>query len=102
MDIDDIRDALLNDRYRTTEHANEKTTIEQITFAYIRESVLSGEIIEDYPHDRPLPSCLVNGASPDAGYLHSVWGYNSDGRLAVLITVYRPDPDRWIDLRIRR
>ena len=66
--------------------------LSKITFPDIRDSVLSGDIIEDYPDDRPLPSCLIFGNTLSADAMHSVWGYNSDERLAVLITAYRPDP----------
>ena len=34
--------------------------------------------------------------------VHSVWAYNREPEFAVLITTYRPDPDRWIDWRTRR
>ncbi|MEW6326368.1 MAG: hypothetical protein AB1487_02045 [Thermodesulfobacteriota bacterium] len=34
--------------------------------------------------------------------VHSVWAYNKDNQWAVLITVYRPDPTRWINWRERR
>jgi hypothetical protein len=34
--------------------------------------------------------------------VHSVWAYNKQTQWAVLITVYRPDPDLWINWRERR
>lgn len=34
--------------------------------------------------------------------LHSVWAYNIETKASVLITVYRPDPEKWIDWKIRR
>jgi len=65
-------------------------------------SVLHGEIIEDYPGDRPYPSCLIYGRTPAGDNVHSVWAHNPDNGWAVLITVYRPDPNRWIGGRRRR
>lgn len=102
MNIEDIRDAVLNGRYQITYHANRAVQDYQITADEITGSVLSGEIIEEYPDDRPYPSCLIYGRTPSADPLHSVWGYNADERLAVLVTVYRPDPVRWVHWRIRR
>ena len=102
MNIDDIREAVSNGRFELTIHANSAAQDDQITDDEISSSVLSGEIIEDYPDDRPYPSCLIYGRTPGADPLHSVWGYNADERLAVLITVYRPDPNLWVDWRIRR
>ncbi|WP_035258495.1 DUF4258 domain-containing protein [Desulfatirhabdium butyrativorans] len=63
---------------------------------------LNGEIIEDYPSGKPYPSCLIYGGSFAGELIHSVGAYNSETQWAVLVTVYRPDPDRWIDWRIRR
>jgi hypothetical protein len=34
--------------------------------------------------------------------VHSVWAYNPGTRWAVLITVYRPSEERWLDWRTRR
>ncbi|MDH7490478.1 MAG: DUF4258 domain-containing protein [Anaerolineae bacterium] len=64
-------------------------------------SVLQGEIIEDYPDDKPYPSCLIHGESFMGQPIHSVWAYNPETQWAVLITVYRPDPSRWINWRKR-
>lgn len=65
-------------------------------------SVFQGEIIEDYPDDKPYPSCLIYGNTFSQKPVHSVWAYNQENRWAVVITVYRPDPQRWIDWRTRR
>ena len=65
-------------------------------------SVLQGEVIEDYPDDVPYPSCLIYGDTFADVPVHSVWAYNEDNRWAVLITVYRPDPERWMNWRTRR
>ena len=65
-------------------------------------SVLRGEIIEDYLTDQPYPSCLILGTTPAGVAIHSVWAYNKNNGWAVLITVYRPDPERWTNRRERR
>ncbi|MDW8214169.1 MAG: DUF4258 domain-containing protein [Roseiflexaceae bacterium] len=74
----------------------------RLSFDEIFFSVLHGEIIEDYPTDKPYPSCLIYGESFAGEPIHSVWAYNPVTQWAVLVTVYRPDPDRWINWRIRR
>ena len=102
MNIEDIQEALRNGRFQFTLHSTRKLQDDQITDDGVNSSVLSGEIIEDYPDDRPYPSCLIYGRIAGGEPLHSVWGYNEDERLAVLITVYHPAPGRWIDFRIRR
>lgn len=102
MNIEDIRDAVRNGRYRPTIHADERSVAEQITDEEIFASVLGGEVIEDYPDDRPFPSCLIYGETIGGDVVHSVWAYDANQTLAILITVYRPDPGRWVEWRIRR
>ena len=102
MTIDEIVDAVRNNRLRITDHADEEAQADKLTFDEIFFSVFQGEIIEEYAHDRPYPSCLVYGDTFTDEPVHSVWAYNEDTRWAVLITVYRPDPHRWIDWRTRR
>lgn len=64
-------------------------------------SVNNGEIIEEYPNDKPYPSYLIYGRVEDGNPIHSVWAYSSESRIAILITVYRPDPNSWINWKER-
>ena len=50
-------------------------------------SVNNGEIIEDYPNDKPYPSCLIYGKMSSGDPIHSVWAYSAENRIAILITV---------------
>ena len=102
MEISDIIDAIRANRYRVTDHADEEAQSDSLLFEEIIHSVLHGEIIEDYATDHPYPSCLILGFSPSGEPIHSVWAYNSSNSWAVLVTVYRPDPERWTDWRERR
>lgn len=102
MDIQGIIDAIRHNRIRITDHADEEAQADQLSFDEIFFSVLQGEIIEEYPADKPYPSCLIYGNSFTGEPIHSVWAYNEETKWAVLITVYRPDPERWIDWRTRR
>ena len=52
--------------------------------------------------DELYPSCLIYGKNIKDEPIHSVWAYNKEAGSAALITVYRPDPSKWIDWRIRR
>lgn len=102
MNIHDIIEAIRNNRIRITDHADEEAQADGLSFDEILFSVLRGEIIEEYPTDKPYPSCLIYGESFAGDPIHSVWAYNAETGWAVLITVYRPDPARWINWRIRR
>lgn len=102
MQISDINDAIREDRVRITDHADEEAREDRLTIGDVFFSVLHGEIIEDYPTDKPYPSCLVYGRTADGNPVHTVWAYNEANSWAVLITVYRPDPSRWVGWRERR
>lgn len=61
MNLEDIIDAIRQDRIRITDHADEEAQTDRLSFDEIFVSVFQGEIIEEYPDDRPYPSCLVYG-----------------------------------------
>lgn len=102
MDVSDIIEAIRANRVRITDHADVEANADGLTYEEIAFSAMHGEIIEEYPSDKPYPSCLILGATSSGVALHSVWAYNMDNRWAVLVTVYRPDPRRWINWRERR
>lgn len=102
MDIHHIIEAIRSKRIRITDHADEEAQADRLDFDAIFYSVLHGEIIEVYPKDKPYPSCLIYGCSPLGEPIHSVWAYNKKNKWAVLITVYRPDPSRWINYKQRK
>lgn len=102
MDIEALKNAIQHKRVRITDHADEEAVADHLVFGEICYSVIHGEIIEDYPDDKPFPSCLIYGNTPDEEPVHSVWAYNKDNLWAVLITVYRPDINRWNNWRVRR
>ena len=101
MDIQNILNSIRNSRVRITDHADEEAFDDGLTFDEIYFSVMHGEVIEDYPHDWPYPSCLIMGKNFSGEPIHSVWAYNPANRWTVLITVYRPNPEQWIDWKMR-
>ena len=102
MNIEDIADSIRHERVRITSHARIEAMADSLSFDEIVHSVSTGEIIEDYPDDWPHPSCLIYGKLPNGEPVHSVWAYESVTGVAVLVTTYRPDPERWYDSRTRR
>ncbi|MCK4815507.1 DUF4258 domain-containing protein [bacterium] len=102
FNIENIREAIRSNRVRISDHADEEAEADQLTFDEIYFSVFQGEIIENYPDDKPYPSCLIFGKTFRGEPIHSVWGYNKQNNWGVLITVYRPDPEIWIDSKKRR
>jgi Domain of unknown function (DUF4258) len=102
MDISKIVEAIQSNRIRITDHADEEAQSDNLQYEEIFYSVLHGEIIEDYPKDKPYPSCLIFGETFASEPIHSVWAYNEKSKWSVLITVYRPDPSLWIEYKIRK
>ena len=101
MRLEQIFKAIRNGRIRITDHADEAAEDDSLSFEEIYFSVFQGEIIEDYRNDTPYPSCLVFGKTFSGEPIHSVWAYNEMNQWAVLVTVYRPDPQKWINWKER-
>ncbi|OQY53721.1 MAG: hypothetical protein B6245_22490 [Desulfobacteraceae bacterium 4572_88] len=102
MKLQNIIKAIQTSQVRISDHAREEAKADSFLLNEIFFSVYNGEIIEDYPGDKPYPSCLIYGSTESGKFVHSVWAYNSEIQKAVLITVYEPDPKRWIDLKKRK
>ena len=102
MQIEHIVRAIELGRVNITTHARIEAGNDGLKIGEILFSVRCGMIIEDYPDDKPYPSCLIFGNTKLAEPVHSVWAYDDGGGIAVIITVYRPDPRRWIDWKKRR
>ncbi|MBC8526761.1 MAG: DUF4258 domain-containing protein [Candidatus Cloacimonetes bacterium] len=102
MDINNIIESIRANRIRITDHADEEAQVDKLSFEEIFFSVIQGKIIEDYPKDKPYPSCLIFGQNFRGEPIHSVWAYNEENKWSVLITVYRPDPNKWMNWQKRR
>ena len=101
--INNIITAINSNQVIVRRHARERAEERNLFIDEINFSVTQGgEIIEDYPSDTPYPSCLIHGLNGKVDPIHSVWAYNKDTGFAVLITVYCPDPNKWINWRIRK
>ena len=93
MIIDQIRDNISKGLYDISRHAEEERRNDSIEVGEIKEALLTGKIIEDYPTDPRGHSCLILGHSRGIP-IHVVCGTYSSGR-TLIITVYKPDPDLW-------
>jgi hypothetical protein len=100
MEIDIIREKVLNGEYEFRVHALKRANLRDINPLDVKQAVLTGEVIEDYPNDPRGPSCLVCGKGRDGDYLHVVCGLSHE-RIWI-ITVYHPDIKEWLEYRTRR
>ena len=81
-------------------HAVRQMTARDITPGEIVETILAGEVIEDYPDDKYGPSCLVCGRTKAGRVVHAQCSHPSRTLIKV-ITAYEPDPAEW-DERFRQ
>ncbi len=100
--INEIVKAINSKKVRISDHAYEEAQSDNLTFEEIYYSVMHDEIIEEYPDDKPYPSCLILGYTFGNEPIHSVWAFNNENQWAVLIAVYRPDPELWFNFRERK
>lgn len=101
MMIEDIRHKIAQDQFEFSRHAVDQSIIRRISVQELREAVATGEIIEDYPDDKYGPSCLILGFTLANRPIHIQCSYPSRP-LIKIITLYEPDPTRWIDFKIRK
>lgn len=73
-----------------------------ISDAEVEQAILSGIIIEDYPEDKPYHSLLILGRTHSGRPLHTVAAWSEEENICILVTVYEPDPDLWIEFKTRR
>lgn len=100
MDIQWIREQVEQGNYQLRLHAAERASLRGINPLEIKEGLLSGEIIEEYPEDKRGQSCLVYGKSQAGKDIHVVCGQAYE--VLWIITVYEPDPEEWVDPKTRR
>jgi len=94
MIIDEIKEKVSHSQYEYTLHAEIERKADDLTFYQIEESILAGEILEQYPDDGRGKSCLVIGFSGDIP-IHTVCGKR--GEKITIITVYVPKPPKFTD-----
>lgn len=70
-------------------HALERMFERGITRKMVKQAILNGDIIEDYPDDYPFPSFLIGTLTPEP--LHVVVSFDLNYRTVNIITVYFPD-----------
>jgi hypothetical protein len=76
------------------EHSFRRMFDREISPEDVLETVRKGEIIKEYPDDKPYPSFLilsfVNGRP-----VHVVVARNAEDEFCFVVTVYEPDKTMW-------
>lgn len=98
--LEQIVELVRRDKYHYSGHAEGRMAERGVTDAQVKETVLTGEVLETYTEDLRGWSYLVLGF-PEGRPLHVQVGYNRYRRLAIIITLYVPEPPKWITPRQR-
>jgi len=88
--IENIRAFCADETIVLTEHLLTRMRQRNIRLEDIKNALICGEIIEQYPDDYPFPSCLVYAKN-----IHIVCSIGEKG--LYIITAYRPSPEQWED-----
>jgi len=96
-----IRAKFITEEFEFSQHAVDQSIRRRISVVEVREAIASGTVIEDYPSDKYGASCLILGLTSAARPLHVHCSY-ALRPLVKVITMYEPDPARWVDFRLRR
>jgi hypothetical protein len=99
MTIDAIRNKIKSGTYLFSDHAVKRMIKRNVARQEVESVILAGDIIEEYPGDKYSPSCLIYGKTQAGRDLHI---QVSCPPSVVVITVYEPDPEEWVNSRTRR
>lgn len=81
---------------RISEHGYDELAEDSLSAREVLDGIVNAAVVEEYPN-YPKGSCVLLLQKDKSGApIHVVWGIpKGHDKPAVLITAYRPDPERW-------
>ena len=99
--IEAFRRLCVEGKIHWTAHGLKRMQARGITIADVKNCIMHGEIIEEYPDDYPYPSALIFGHAIGSKIIHVVCGLDEEA--LYLITAYEPTTEKFMDdLKTRR
>ena len=102
MNLEALKSVIFTDNFKITLHALNEMMEDSVSLYELKKSIQGGDIIEDYPSSKPLPACLILSFNSQNKPIHSVWAYDDTSSRAILVTVYRPNPEKWVKYKKRK
>ncbi len=88
---------------KISDHGYNEMSEDNILVRDVMAGVSEGVVVEDYPEYPRGPCVLVLQQDLQGKPVHVVWGIpKNTSSPAVMVTAYRPDPDRWSEDFMRR
>lgn len=88
---------------RVSLHGYDELAADDILVHEAVDGISDAVVVEDYPDYYKGPAVLVLQKDYEGEAIHVLWGVAKDSLSpAVLVTAYRPDPERWRDGFTRR
>ena len=98
--LERVRAQAIAENVRITQHAQQEMVEEDITLNEVFQSIVSAQLLENYPEHRRGPCCLLNGRTTNGRPVHIVC--TTEQPALIIITVYEPKPPKWVTPTQRR
>jgi hypothetical protein len=95
MDLPALRQSAGKGRIEWRRHAAERMGARGISRERVVSTLLSGEVVEEYPDDKPFPAMLVLGGVAEKRPVHVVAAFERDAGKVYIITVYEPSHEKF-------
>jgi Domain of unknown function (DUF4258) len=98
-----VQALVLRGEYRVSRHGFRELAVDDIVLEDVLAGIGAAVVVEDYPDNRMEPSVLILQHDRSGRPIHVMWGVpKATGTPAILVTAYRPAPERWsADLKRR-
>lgn len=94
--LQQIRELVAHGKVRISDHGYDELAEDDILARDIVAGVEGAVVVEDYPDYPKGPCVLVLQKDIRGEPVHVVWGIPRNASSpAVVVTAYRPDPERW-------
>jgi Domain of unknown function (DUF4258) len=91
-----VQTLVLNGEYRVSRHGFRELAADDIILEDVLAGIDAAVLVEDYPDSRMEPSALILQRDRNGRPVHVMWGIpRATGTPAILVTAYRPAPERW-------